>query len=236
MLKKSPFIKMILFLFLGMFLTISIGFFYEGKAVFKNSITPIEKVDTQKKVMAIACNVYEGEDTLPSMLNTLKEENEKISFFIGGVWGKNNIGLIKRMKDGGHDIQNHGYYHKRPTQLSEGDNIKEIELTYNLLKTKLGIETTIFEPPYGDFDENTQDITNKANHKLVTFNMDTIDWRKDASEEDLLRRVDRKLNPGGILLMHPKEVTKNSLKSIISYIKSKGYEILTVNELLKIKE
>lgn len=236
MLKKNPFIKMTFFLFLGMFLTVLIGLFYEGKEVFKNRITPIEKVETNKKVVAIACNVYEGENTIPSILNTLKSENEKISFFIGGVWAKNNIDLIKKMKDDRHDIQNHGYYHKRPTGLSESDNIKEIQLTYELLKSKLNIETTIFEPPYGDFDENTQNVVNKANHKLVTFNMDTIDWREDASEEVLLKRVSKKLNPGGIILMHPKEVTERSLKSIISYIKSEGYEILTVNELLNIKE
>lgn len=233
---KNNILKTTGFLLLGMFLTLGVGYFFEGKTVFQSSITPIEKIDTDKKVVAIACNVYEGETTLPYMLETLKEENTKISFFIGGVWGKDNIGLIKKMKDNGHDIQNHGYYHKRPTELSETDNIKEIDLTYNLLKSKLGIETTIFEPPYGDFNDTTQDIVGKANHTLVTFNMDTIDWRKDATEETILKRMKKKLNNGGIILMHPKEVTKDSLKSIISYIKSEGYDILTVNELLKLKQ
>ncbi|MEF9951219.1 MAG: polysaccharide deacetylase family protein [Clostridium sp.] len=225
-----------MYFLLGIAIMLFLGIIYgDSKSVFKSTITPVEKVDTDKKVVAIACNVYEGEDTLPSMINTLKENDVKISFFIGGVWAKNNIPIIKQMKDEGHDIQNHGYYHKRPTQLSLEDNIKEIKLTEDLLNRELGIKTTLFEPPFGDFDENTQKLIQRADHKLITFNIDTIDWRKDASTELLLKRVEKKLNNGGIILMHPKEVTEKSLDSIIKYIKSQGYEILTVNELLNVK-
>lgn len=237
MFKKNPLLQMIAFLALGMVLMIGIGLFYNpDKTVFKSSITPIDKVNTDKKVVAIACNIYEGEDVLPSMLDTFKKHDTKISFFIGGVWAKKNLDTVKELKDAGHDIQNHGYYHKKPTQLSQEDNIKEIMLTYNLLKTELGVETTIFEPPYGDFDDYTQKIVNKANHKLVTFNIDTIDWREDASPEILLKRVSKKLTPGGIILMHPKKVTEKSLDSILSYIKSQGYEIITISEILNITE
>ena len=235
MVKKNIMLKILLSFTLGILLMIGVGYFYNGgKLTFKSNITPIDKINTDKKVVAIACNVYEGEDVLPSMLETLKKHNVKASFFIGGVWGKNNIDMIEKMHLEGHDIQNHGYYHKKPTQLSESDNIKEIMLTHELLKTNLNIETTIFEPPYGDFNEYTQKIVNKSNHTLVTFNIDTIDWRKDASPEILLQRVQKKLNPGGIVLTHPKEVTDKSLDSIITYIKSQGYEIITVNELLKL--
>lgn len=237
MIKKNSFLRMIVFLALGMVLMLGVGFLYNGeKTVFKNYITPIDKINTDKKVVAIACNVYEGEDVLPLMVETLKKHDVKISFFIGGVWGKKNIETIKELKDLGHDIQNHGYYHKRPTQLSQKDNIREIQLTYDLLKTELGIETTIFEPPYGDFDEYTQKVVNGANHKLVTFNIDTIDWRSDASPDVLLKRVSKKLTPGGIILMHPKKVTAKSLDSMLTYIKSQGYEIITVNEILNITE
>ncbi|MEG0005188.1 polysaccharide deacetylase family protein [Clostridium sp.] len=225
-----------MFLALGMALMLFLGIIYgDSKSVFKSTITPIDKVDTDKKVVAIACNVYEGEDLLPSMLETLKENNIKISFFIGGVWAKKNIPVVKEILDNGHDIQNHGYYHKRPTQLSLEDNIKEIKLTEDLLNRELGIKTTLFEPPFGDFDENTQKVIQKADHKLVTFNIDTIDWRKDASTDLILKRVSKKLTEGGIILMHPKDITEKSLDSIVKYIKSQGYEIITVTELLNIK-
>ncbi|MEG0371006.1 MAG: polysaccharide deacetylase family protein [Clostridium sp.] len=237
MLIKNPVIKSLTSLCIGMVLMIGLGLLYNGdKPVFQRNITPIDMVKTDKKVVAIACNVYEGEELFPSILNTLKSNDEKISFFIGGVWGRKNLPIIKSMKDQGHDIQNHGYYHKKPTQLSLDDNIKEIKLTEELLKNELGIQTNIFEPPYGDFDEYTQKIASKANHKLVTFNIDTIDWREDASESLILKRVSKKLTPGGIILMHPKKVTAKSLDSIIKYIKSQGYEIITVSEILTITE
>ncbi|MEG1415898.1 MAG: polysaccharide deacetylase, partial [Clostridium sp.] len=103
------------------------------------------------------------------------------------------------------------------------------------LNRELGVKTTLFEPPFGDFDENTQKVIQKADHKLVTFNIDTIDWRKDASTDLILKRVSKKLTEGGIIIMHPKDITEKSLDSIVKYIKSQGYEIITVTELLNIK-
>lgn len=208
----------------------------------KNTITsvsellPITEVSTNEKVVAIACNVYEGNEQLKKIIEVLNRENVKISFFIGGIWAYRNPETLMLLKNSGQDIQNHGYYHKKPSTLSEKNNIAEIKDTEKLIYNIAQIRTSIFEPPFGDYDDNTLNIINELGYKAVTWNIDTIDWREDASEDIIIKRISKKIHPGSIILTHPKPVTANSISRIIKMIKGEGYKIITVKELLLLKK
>lgn len=193
---------------------------------------PISYVNTNEKVVAIACNVYEGEKLLPGMLDVLDKHNVKITFFFGGVWVKRNPDTLKLIYERGHDIQNHGYNHRLPTKIDSERNIKEIKDTEQLIQSIIGVRTTLFEPPSGDYDSNTLSLMEPLGYKMVTWSVDTIDWRSDATKERILSRITKKLKPGSIILMHPKEVTASSLEDIIQYIQDQGYKITTVTDLL----
>ena len=198
-----------------------------------NEKLPISCVNTDKKVVAIACNVYEGEKLLPVMLDVLERYNVKISFFFGGVWVKRNPDTLMLIKEKGHDIQNHGYNHRLPTRLDNEKNTKEIKDTELLIQGITGFRTTLFEPPSGDYDAKTLSLMDPLGYRMVTWSIDTIDWREDATKELILSRIAKKLKPGAIILMHPKMVTSESLDSIIQYVKNQGYNIITVSDILK---
>lgn len=198
-----------------------------------NQDRPITQSKTSERQVAIACNVYEGEDVVMSMMDICDKYNVKITFFIGGVWANRNRDLLKTMADRGHDLQNHGYMHKLPTKIKVSENINEIQKTEDLVKDVTGKKTNLFEPPSGDFNRQTSQIVKNMGYKLVTWNVDTIDWRKDATKELILSRVKRKLVPGSIILMHPKPVTGQSFESVIKYLLSENYSIKTVTELIE---
>lgn len=204
----------------------------KATAAIKPESMPIRYVNTDEKVVAIACNVYEGEKLLPGMLDVLDKYNIKITFFFGGVWVKRNPDTLKLIYDRGHEIQNHGYNHKLPTRLDYERNIKEIKDTEQLIQSIAGVRTTLFEPPSGDYDSNTLALMEPLGYKMVTWSVDTIDWRSDATKELILSRIARKLKTGSIILMHPKEITARSLEDIIQYIQGQGYKITTVTDLL----
>jgi peptidoglycan-N-acetylglucosamine deacetylase len=204
----------------------------KSRIVWVNQLMPITKVDTDDKIVAIACNVYEGNEQITSMLKTLAKHNIQISFFIGGIWASKNTETLLNINKYDHDIQNHGYLHKRPTTLNEQKNLKEIKDTETIISNITGKKTTLFEPPYGDYDENTLTLLNSINYKLVTWSIDTIDWRNDATKDIIINRIKKKLLPGGIILIHPKSVTAESLEDIIVYIKSEGYKITSVKNLI----
>lgn len=195
-------------------------------------LIPITRINTDKKVVAIACNVYEGKEELKKIVEILKRENVKITFFIGGVWAKNNPDTLLMLKKNGHDIQNHGYFHKKPSALSIQNNIKEIKDTENLIYNVTSIKTFLFEPPFGDYDDASLNIINKLGYKTITWSIDTIDWRDDATEDIIMNRIIKKLHPGAIILTHPMPVTTRTIGSIISYLKKEGYSVVTVKELI----
>lgn len=209
-----------------------IAFIRKSDIVWVSELVPISKGNTDKKVVAFACNVYEGSEQINKMMNILENKKAKMSFFLGGIWVNKNQDLVKHMHEKGYDLQNHGYYHKRPSTLNKQSNIKEVRDTENLIFNITGHRTKLFEPPYGDYDENTLSNLNSINYKVLTWSIDTIDWREDASTEVIMNRIKKKLHPGAIILIHPKPVTANVLDDMIDYIYSQGYKIITVSEII----
>lgn len=219
----------IIFVLIALFIT---AYVRKSEIAWINELVPISKGNTEKKVVAFACNVYEGSQQINEMINVLENKKVKMSFFLGGVWVNKNRELVKNIYDKGYDLQNHGYYHKRPSTLNKQSNIKEVRETEELIYKITGHKTKLFEPPYGDYDENTLSILSSLNYKVITWSIDTIDWREDASREVIMNRIKKKLHPGAIILIHPKSVTANVIDEMIEYIRGQGYEIITVNEIV----
>ena len=65
------------------------------------------------------------------------------------------------------------------------------------------------------------------------WTVDTIDWQLP-SPEVVTERALSKLAPGNIILMHPTDPTAKALRSILEQLRSQGYSMVTVSELLKI--
>ncbi|EYE88187.1 hypothetical protein Q428_09150 [Fervidicella metallireducens AeB] len=216
-----------------MLIQLSISYMKDVQLTFLDKLIPITKINTDKKVVAFACNVYEGNEEIEKMLEVMKKKGVKISFFLGGIWVKNNTECTKKIMAYGHEIQNHGYMHKKSSVLSRQSNMDEITKTENIIFEVTGKRTNLFEPPYGDYDDRTIEIANKLGYRVVTWSIDTIDWREDATKELILERIRKKLHPGGIILIHPKKITSESIENIIDYIHNEGYEIITVGEILK---
>lgn len=219
----------VIFAFLILFIT---AFVRKSDIVWVNELVPVSKGNTDKKVVAFACNVYEGSEQINKMMEVLEKKEARISFFLGGIWVNKNMDLVKNMYEKGYDLQNHGYYHKRPSTLNKQNNIKEVRDTEKLIFNITGYKTKLFEPPYGDYDENTLSTLNSMNYKVITWSIDTIDWREDANREVIMNRIKKKLHPGAIILIHPKTVTANVLEEMIDYIYSQGYNIVTVSEII----
>ena len=74
----------------GIFLTIAMlsGHLQPILGALPEKPQPIFQGNMAQPKVALACNVFWGEEFLPGMLNTFAENNVKITFFIGGSWAK----------------------------------------------------------------------------------------------------------------------------------------------------
>lgn len=181
--------------------------------------------------MSLMINVYWGTEYLPSMLDTLADRQVKCTFFIGGTWAASNNALLNRIKLEGHELGNHGYYHKDATTISAARNKEEILVTEKLVEGITGVKTRLFAPPSGAFDKNTLKVASEIGYHTIMWTQDTIDWR-DHDVDLIYKRATTKAANGNLVLMHPTAATAKALPKIIDSLSAAGYTLTTVSDTL----
>lgn len=176
-------------------------------------------------------NVYQGEEYVKNILDILDIYNVKTTFFIGGSWAVKNIDLVKEIYTRGHELGNHGFYHKDQDKLDFEGNVQEIKMCHEVVGKNLGIEMTLFAPPSGAYNINTVDAASSLNYKTIMWTHDTIDWR-DQNETLIYNRATKNLSNGDLILMHPTKKTVDAMTNIVSTAINSGFNPTTVSNCI----
>ena len=204
---------------------------YKINAFASSELFAIYNGDKSKNNVSLMINVYWGNEFIPEMLDTLKQNDVKCTFFVGGCWAAGNHDLLKKIYDDGHEIGNHGYYHKDHDKISYDRNKSEIDLCHKVVKSVIGYEMNLFAPPSGAYNQTTLECANSLGYKTIMWTHDTIDWR-DQNSGLIISRATEKTENGSFILMHPTEKTMQSLQTIIDVLKAKGFNLTTVGNNL----
>ena len=170
-----PFNKKLLMIIGIIILVIILLFSISSKVL--TAFKPIYQAETGRDEIALTCNVVWGTEYIPMMLDILKKEDVKMTFYIGGKWAEDNPEVLKEIYLAGHEIGNHGYDHKKHSKLTDIDNENEIINAEKAIEKIIDEKTTLFAPPYGDINERTVEIAEDLGYKVIMWNKDTIDWR-----------------------------------------------------------
>ena len=181
----------------------------------------------------------------PKILDVLKQYNVKATFFTIGLEAEKYPGLLKRIYREGHEIGNHTFTHPDISAISAQYARVELNLTERLLAAKLGIKPVLFRPPYSiDQEPDTADevrpleLTQSMGYITVGDKIDPDDWRDDPrpSPDQITQSVMSQLGHGSIILLHDgggnRANTVKALPMIIEGLHSRGYQIVSVHELL----
>jgi len=201
---------------------------------------PIEQVKTDQKIMGLTINVDWGEEYIQPILDELAKSKASVTFFVTGRWAKKNPDLLKEMVSKGHQIENHGYSHPHPDQLSVGANQEEIKKTESIIEGIIAKKTHLYAPPYGEKGASGLRAADELGYKTILWTLDTVDWRPDSTPEIITKRI---VNPairfgikpnksGAIVLMHPKANTVKALPVILEQLTGEGYIFHTLDELI----
>ncbi len=176
-------------------------------------------------------NVYENAGNVEKMLEVLDAYKVKTTFFIGGCWAVNNLETVKKIYSHGHELANHGFYHKEHDNLNFDGNVQEIKLCHEVVSKNLGLEMKLFAPPSGAYNITTVDAAVSLNYKTIMWTHDTIDWR-DHDTKLIFKRATKNLSGGDLVLMHPTDNSVEALKDILAYAINNGYNPTTVSECI----
>ena len=183
--------------------------------------------------VTLMINVYWGTEYLDEMLEILKDNDVKTTFFVGGTWAVKESDMLEKIYNQGHEIANHGYYHKDQGKLSAEKNYEEILNTHNLVKSLIGVDMNLFAPPSGSYNKKTVEVASQLGYKTImwTEGRDTVDWR-DKDSDLIFERAVKNCKGGDFVLMHPTQATKDALGRIIKHLKNEGFQLCTVSENL----
>lgn len=193
---------------------------------------PIYYVDTKEKKVALTMNCAWNADDIDSILDTLSKNKVHITFFMVGDWVDKYPEYVKKIADNGHEIANHSNTHPHVNQLNLDKNMEEIKLCSEKIEKITGNKTTLYRGPYGEYNDTVINAAKAKDHITIQWNLDTLDYTGLTGEE-MWKRLDSKLSNGSIILSHNgTKHTADSLELLLHNIKEKGYEVVTVSELI----
>lgn len=189
--------------------------------------------NSESNNVSLMINVYWGNEYIEPMLDVLDEYNITTTFFVGGSWASKYPDLLNKIVSRGHEIGNHGYYHKDQDKLSYDQNYNEINMCHQVVKKLTNIEMTLFAPPSGAFNKSTIEASAELGYQTIMWSLDTIDWR-DHDANLIYERATSKAVGGSLILCHPTEHTLKALPKILKYYSDNGLKVCTVSENIKI--
>lgn len=193
------------------------------------SVAPIYSGNLENNNITIMVNVYWGTEYIQPMLDIFKKYNVKTTFFVGGIWAAKNGDVLQKIVDDGHEIGNHGYYHKDHQDLSYEQNAEEISLNHKVVKSITDIDMNLFAPPSGSFSKTTLEIASSLGYQTIMWTRDTIDWR-DKDTDLIYQRFIKNAKGGDLILAHPTACTVDALDDAIQYFLSNNFVLTTVSE------
>ena len=165
----------------------------------------------------------------PLLLDGLKERNVRATFFLLGQNVKENQELLQRMQAEGHLLGNHTYNHVQLNKIPETTARQEILKTNNEIYEATGKYPEYMRPPYGAWKKNMEFCVEML---PVFWDIDTLDW-KSQNVDAILKAAGEEPEDGSIILMHDEYQTSvEAALLIIDRLKEKGYEFVTVDELI----
>ena len=142
--------------------------------------------------------------------------------------------ILRRMIRGGHEIGNHSYSHPNITKLPRKDLIQQIRMCQDIIESKTGKRPVLFRPPGGNLNvAGIRSLSGTEIKHIVNWSVDPMDW-KGLEKTRLWQKVAEKVEPGSIILLHDtSDETITALSGLIDILQAKGFELVTVSELLQ---
>lgn len=184
--------------------------------------------------LALTFNIGWGDEKAEPILDVLKQEKIKsVTFFLSGSWAERHPEIVERIVKEGYEIGILGYNYVDYTEL-EPEKIRQDIAKAQTAFGKLNVKNIkLVRAPTGHFDQRTLKIAEGLGYTVVHWSLDSKDWTNPGV--DLIVANTEKAKKGDILLMHASDSAKQTAKAlplVLKNIKSKGYELVTVSEMI----
>lgn len=167
------------------------------------------------------------------IISYLKDNLSHATFFVVGDKSENNFDLLLNIKSSGNEIGSHTYSHKNIKKMSTKELIDDFNNMNNIYYELFHSSLKYLRPPYGSYQKSQLELLDVS---FILWSMDTLDWKK-RNTNYIVNYVLDNIKDGDIILFHDSyDTTVQAIKELLPLLYSRGYQIMSVSELAKLKE
>lgn len=224
---------------------------YQGPINLEQWIGDIENIyHVEERRVFLTFDDGPSRKVTPQILDLLKQENIKATFFVLGSRVDLNPDLVKRAYEEGHYIANHGYTHTYSQIYASIQNVlDEYYSTEDSIKRAIGndqYKSCLFRFPGGSTGGKYKEIKIQAKELLKQNGIAHVDWNALTGDaeggkrtvEQLISRLNETMGTRNsiVILMHDagdKTTTYEALPQIIQNLRANGYEFKNFYDLIR---
>jgi peptidoglycan/xylan/chitin deacetylase (PgdA/CDA1 family) len=159
----------------------------------------------------------------------------RATIFLGGEWVEKNRRVAHMIAANPlFELATHGYHHPHLRTLPDEKIAWEIQQGQRAVFEELGIFTRLFRAPYGEIDARVLAVAKRVGVTMVQYDLPSGDPDPALKPDKIVRWVVDNVQGGSIVVFHINKNgvhTKETLPKVVSELRAKGFELVTVSEL-----
>ncbi len=192
-------------------------------------------VEKNEKVIYLTFDCGYENGYTEQMLDILKKEDVPACFFVTQTYIRDNVAIVERMKEEGHQVGNHTIYHICMPEKSYEEIQQEVCGCAEYMKEATGYDMDPYlRPPSGEYSARTLAITRDLGYKTIFWSMAYLDYdvNKQPGVDFVIEHFEKYHHSGAIILMHNVSSSNaGALEKVIANLKAEGYRFASLNEL-----
>lgn len=189
------------------------------------------EIDPLKPMIALTYDDGPSKNSTPRILETLRANGGRATFFMVGNRAEKNGAVIRQMVSQGCEVANHTYDHTLMSKVDPAELERQLMMTNQVVANAGGVTPVLMRPCGGDTNDAGMGVAGAISMPAVLWSIDTLDWKTRDAEKTVSAVLDH-VKDGDIVLMHDLyETAADASDVIIPELIRRGYQLVTVSEL-----
>lgn len=169
------------------------------------------------------------------VLDALKANGARATFFVLGKNIEGNEATLKRMVDEGHQVGAHSWSHPNFREVSESVVRSQMTRTMDKVEELTGYKVTMMRPPYGALNRLSRRQMTDLGLPVILWSLDSLDWQHKSTSKTI-STIKSKAENGAIVLCHDVwDTTGAAMETLIPDLIAQGYQLVTVAEMMSFR-
>ena len=161
------------------------------------------------------CPVRNGTGYDQALIDYLIEQKIPATFFMSGRWiAKHDRQVKALLQVPFFEIGTHGEVHAHMPLHSAEEQKQEILGPVRLLKAKYHHDATLFRPPYGEFNDDTVNVTRSLGLQFILWDVVSGDPDPTLTADQIEGRLKRFVRKGSVIVMHANGKGKHTYEAV----------------------